>query len=125
MPGESVDKSIGSLAGTVAMIVLIGFLIAWGMAVAFQRTVPLDESPIGARVADDTGSDALPDMRVRINSASPAELSVLPGIGPALAHRIAEHRERHGRFATVDDLQSVSGIGVATIDRLRPYAISD
>lgn len=58
--------------------------------------------------------------RVSINSASPAELTRLPGIGPTLAVRIVAARP----FATLDDLLRVSGIGPKTLqalrDRVRP-----
>jgi competence protein ComEA len=48
-----------------------------------------------------------------------AELETLPGIGPATAAAIVEHRERFGPFASVDDLDQVSGIGPAKLDALR------
>ncbi|GAB6180042.1 hypothetical protein JCM14036_13610 [Desulfotomaculum defluvii] len=48
---------------------------------------------------------------ININFASLAELDSLPGIGPALAERIIEHREANGPFQTIDDLKNVSGIG--------------
>lgn len=48
---------------------------------------------------------------ININTASLAELDTLPGIGPALADRIIQHRETNGPFQTIDDLKDVSGIG--------------
>ena len=57
---------------------------------------------------------------VDLNAAAPAELQTLPGIGPALAGRIVEWRSRNGRFARVEDLAQVSGIGSKTLERLRP-----
>ena len=57
---------------------------------------------------------------VNLNAATPAELQVLPGIGPALAGRIVQWRGDHGNFQTVEDLQKVRGIGPKTLDRLRP-----
>lgn len=57
---------------------------------------------------------------VNLNTASAAELETLPGIGPALAGRIIDHRAAIGRFRSVDELDDVSGIGPATLQRLRP-----
>lgn len=56
---------------------------------------------------------------VNINTASQAELEALQGIGPAKAKAIIEHREKVGSFASIDDLEKVSGIGPGTIKQLR------
>jgi competence protein ComEA len=50
---------------------------------------------------------------ININRATAGELDALPGIGPVIASRIIEYRKTNGPFASVDDLQKVSGIGVA------------
>lgn len=50
---------------------------------------------------------------ININRATAGELDSLPGIGPVLASRIIDYRKANGPFATVDDLQKVSGIGSA------------
>ena len=47
---------------------------------------------------------------VSINEASREELERLPGVGPALAARIVEHRERFGRFRRAEHLLLVRGI---------------
>jgi competence protein ComEA len=59
---------------------------------------------------------------VDINTASASELEELPGVGPAIAGRIVQHREINGPFSSVDDLLEVSGIGPATLERIRPQA---
>jgi competence protein ComEA len=63
-------------------------------------------------------------MRIDLNTASVAELNVLPAIGPGLAERIVADREQRGPFESVDSLARVSGIGKATIERLRPFAVA-
>jgi len=55
-----------------------------------------------------------------LNRASAADLEQLPGIGPAKAKAIVEHRERYGPFRSVDDLLNVKGIGPKLMERLRP-----
>lgn len=51
------------------------------------------------------------NVGVEINTASPSLLTHVAGIGPALATRIAEHRDQHGPFQTRAELQDVSGLG--------------
>ena len=56
-----------------------------------------------------------------LNRATKAELRLLPGLGDALAQRVVEHRDRHGRFRSLEELRHVAGIGPKTLDRLRPW----
>ena len=62
------------------------------------------------------GGSAAP--KVNINTADTSELETLPGIGPATAAHIIAHREQHGPFTQLVDLEAVSGIGPATRERL-------
>ena len=55
-----------------------------------------------------------------MNAASLAELQRLPGVGPVLAQRILDTRAVKP-FAAVEDLRRVSGIGLKTLDKLRPF----
>jgi competence protein ComEA len=61
-----------------------------------------------------------PGTPIDLNTATVTELDALPGVGPVLAGRIVEWRQANGRFTTVDDLNEVSGIGDATMEKLRP-----
>ncbi|MCA1633754.1 MAG: helix-hairpin-helix domain-containing protein [Acidobacteria bacterium] len=54
-----------------------------------------------------------------INRSSREELEKLPGIGPALAARIVEHRERHGPFRRVEHLLIVRGISERRFREIR------
>lgn len=56
---------------------------------------------------------------ININKASATDLEQLDGIGPVLARRIIEYREQHGAFATVDQLDEVSGIGPKRLSAMR------
>ena len=60
---------------------------------------------------------------IDLNAASVDELQGLPGVGVRAADRIVEHRERHGRFDSVDDLGAVEGFDPHRVARLAPRAI--
>ena len=76
-----------------------------------QETLPLNKTAPARAAAG--------HMRVNINTAGPAELDALPGIGPALARRIIEHRNTKGRFERPEQLMDVPGIGPSKYDALK------
>jgi len=57
---------------------------------------------------------------VNVNTASESELTQLPGIGPAKAAAIVQHRTQNGPFKSLSDLDAVSGIGPATLANITP-----
>jgi competence protein ComEA len=57
--------------------------------------------------------------KVNLNTATLADLDTLPRIGPMMAQRILDYRDAEGRFASVDDLQNVTGIGEKTFTALK------
>jgi len=57
---------------------------------------------------------------IDLNRATVDELQSLRGVGPVLAERILVFRREKGRFRAVDELLEVRGVGPATLERLRP-----
>lgn len=57
--------------------------------------------------------------KVNLNTATLADLDTLPRIGPAMAQRILDYRDAEGRFASVEDLRNVTGIGDKTFAALK------
>ena len=91
----------------LAAVVSDGQQVAVGVpgAVAAGGTVGGTDAPSGAGPVD-------------LNAATAPDLDALPGIGPVLAQRIVEHRERNGPFRTVEQRDDVPGIGPTTYAEL-------
>jgi competence protein ComEA len=68
-----------------------------------EQIVVLDKSRVS-----NGGADA--DF-ISLNSATMEQLESLPGVGPAMAARIIEHRKTIGSFSDLTQLKDVSGIG--------------
>ena len=56
---------------------------------------------------------------ININRATVGDFDSLDGIGPVIASRIVAYRKANGPFTTVEDLQKVSGIGVAKFAQIK------
>jgi competence protein ComEA len=65
------------------------------------------------------GSKAV-DGVVNVNTAPPATLAMLPGIGLAKVQSILEYRQRRP-FRTVDELVRIKGISSKMVKHLRPH----
>ena len=59
----------------------------------------------------DTVVSCVNSVGVELNTASRELLSYVSGIGPALADKIVEHRNRNGAFASREALHDVKGLG--------------
>lgn len=64
---------------------------------------------------------AIADALVNINTADQAALESLNGIGPSKATAIIEYRTEHGPFASIEDIQNVSGIGPSTYANIKDF----
>ncbi|MFD1445313.1 helix-hairpin-helix domain-containing protein [Oceanobacillus profundus] len=71
-----------------------------------------DEIESGAGSVESNG-------KIKVNMATQEEIEQLPGIGPAKAQAIIQHREEHGLFNSIEDLLNVSGIGQKTLENMQ------
>lgn len=105
------SSPLSALALLVLAMSLVGLARAWRSErppTALRETRPVVDGPDARALRDGEPLD--------VNRATPAELELLPRIGPAMAQRIVEARP----FASVDDLTRVRGIGPRTLETLRP-----
>lgn len=66
-----------------------------------------------------------PEFPVNVNRAGAERLMDLPRIGPKMAQRIIEYREKHGPFKSKEDLMNVKGIGRKTFEKLKDIVTVD
>jgi competence protein ComEA len=81
--------------------------------------VPRKPAPGMVGVAPTGAPSAAADATVSLSAATVEQLDGLDGIGPTLAARIVDWRERNGGFTSVDQLLDVPGIGQARLDAIR------
>ncbi len=62
-----------------------------------------------------------PVSKVNLNTATVEQLESLPGIGPTLAARIVEYRQKAGGFKSVQEVVNVKGIGEKSFAKLQPH----
>jgi competence protein ComEA len=83
-----------------ALILFLGLAIAPAMAQA-QKAKP-------------HGGD-----KVNLNTATVEQLQTLPGVGPAMAKKIVEHRSKSGKFTKVEEILNIQGIGEKKFQKMK------
>ena len=130
---------LGLLAATVCALLWIGWpipkpsgepevservLVTAGQAPADRHDIGHEvPAPVQAGSRPKAGGSSLAKptpTRLDVNRASVDELQRLPGIGPVLAQRMVERRNKSGGFRSVDELRRVKGIGAKRLERVKP-----
>lgn len=60
---------------------------------------------------------------INLNAATIDQLETLPGIGRKTAERIIEYRTKSGGFKRIEDLMNVKGIGEKSFLKLKPLVV--
>jgi competence protein ComEA len=119
-PGDRVIDAVERAGGARETADLTLLNLAAPLVDGQQILVP-KQGATSAIASTGTGSTTTGSagVLVNINSADEATLETLNGVGPVLAASIIAYRTEHGPFASVDQLDEVSGIGPATLEDLR------
>jgi competence protein ComEA len=107
--GARVDDALRAAGGVLPGVATVELNLARKLADGEQVLVGV------ATAAAGPGGSAL----LNLNTATVSDIDGLPGIGPVLAQRIIDWRTEHSRFASVDQLREVSGIGESKYSALK------
>ena len=77
---------------------------------------PEEEPPENPPETDQTPQISFP---IDLNTATKEALMTLPRIGEKTAQKILDYREKYGKFAVIEQLMDVEGIGEATFEGLK------
>lgn len=124
-PGERVRNAIELAGGATAAADLdqvnLAKLVTDGMQIRVpEKTVKPENKPAGtAKVS----APVFDEQRVlfNLNTATVEQLQSIPGIGPTLAQRIVEYRNRSGGFRSLEELLAVEGIGQGNYSKIAEY----
>ena len=89
-----------------------------------------EEAPLELEEAEQQTQLPAPteEAPLNLNTATQAELELLPGIGPVLAQAILDYRDSFGGFSAKEQLKEVSGIGekrYAAVEALITVEVED
>lgn len=122
---EAIMAAGGEAAGAQTKFMNLAAVCEDGQKIYIPTEEEVKESADYGKGIPETGSgaDSYPGTqsssngKININTASSEQLQTLSGIGPSMASRIIEYREANGKFASVEDLTKVSGIGEKTLSK--------
>jgi competence protein ComEA len=90
-------------------------LMAAMLAIALGGTAAIAQSKATTPKATATAT-----APVNLNTATAEQLATIPGVGPKMAERIIEYRQKNGGFKRVEDLMNVSGVGEKSFLKMKP-----
>jgi len=130
-PGARIADAVSAAGGALDGADMLGLNLARHLADGEQVVVGISTpagqpSALGSSVsggpqppggpAPTSGKPAEP---LDLNAATVEQLDTLPGVGPVTAAAIVAWRDANGKFASVDQLSEVDGIGTARLEKLR------
>ena len=113
-PRRTVAPAPGRLAPARRAAVATVLVAVHLADIAVQRQMPVGPAVTPVQL----------QLRLNPNTASAAELELLPRIGPTIAAKIVAYRaaaDEHPVFRRAENLDRVPRIGPATVEALRPF----
>ena|SRR5690349_14909159 len=101
--------------------------ITLAAVLALSVTVLISSPALGAASQSQEPAPAAAGAKppaINLNTATLDQLETLPGIGRKTAERILEHRTKIGSFKRIEELMNVKGIGEKSFLKLKPLIVA-
>ena len=99
------------------MMIRILMAAILGVAVSAAAANAQNKATTPKAAATSTATATAP---VNLNTATVEQLATIPGVGPKMAERIIDYRQKNGGFKKVEDLMNVSGVGEKSFLKMKP-----
>jgi competence protein ComEA len=117
--GSIVREAIEQAGGTLDAAAIDWINLAATLVDSQQITVPFQVDEDDQASLTKSESKTYDGGLLNINTATAPELEMLPGIGPSLAQKIVDDRDKNGPFQKPEDITRVSGIGPAKFEQIQ------
>ncbi|MDP3046427.1 MAG: ComEA family DNA-binding protein [Chloroflexota bacterium] len=114
--GDRVEDAVAAAGGFTAEANPDGINLAARLADGQQVVIPKKGEPPTSLLGTGAGAAT---RKVSINSASLAELDVLPGIGPVTGQKIIDFRTKNGPFLKLEDLTEQKLVPSSTYEKIK------
>lgn len=119
--GSRVVDAIEAAGGARPGVDLSSLNLARVLVDGEQVLVGAPAGPVASASAAPGGTAPAAGTLVNLNTATAADLELLPEVGPVTATAIVAWRDEHGGFTSVDELLEVDGIGDKTLATIAPH----
>ena len=121
--GDRLVNAIEAAGGVTEKADLSKVNLAFVLSDGNKIRIPSIDDKDTSIITSDSGDNVIIsenlNIKVNINTATQSELETLTGVGPSMALKIIEYRNKNGKFKKIEDLKNVGGIGEQKFNGLK------
>ena len=125
---DAINKAGGLNEDADITNVNLAYILEDGIKIKIPSSLDVTEVQNENILKSDSGENIVEEFEdsdkaslLNINKATKQDLQNLPGIGVSLASKIIEYREENGKFANIEDIKNVNGIGESKYENIKEH----
>ena len=125
---DAINKAGGLNEDADITNVNLAYILEDGIKIKIPSSLDVTEVQNENILNSDSGENIVEEFEnsdkgslLNINKATKQDLQNLPGIGVSLASKIIEYREENGKFANIEDIKNVNGIGDSKYENIKEH----